>query len=125
MRGFNVTDSHTREQTKRRLLERHAATSPQSWRSVATALGLPKAGAMLARIAADRQKPPDSVLDALGIQRPPRLVELHDGEGIAPICPKCGIVHTTKRCTAHAKRSPRMIADMSRRELLAALEKRK
>lgn len=60
---------------------------------------------MLARIAKGTQRPPASVLLALGIEPPLQLVEVPAGYGVGRACAVCGQVHTTSNCPT--KRKPR------------------
>jgi hypothetical protein len=61
----------------------------------------------LSQIVRGKRVPSAKVYRALGLPPPARIVEVQAGFDVAPVCPKCGIVHTTKRCTAGKTTKPR------------------
>lgn len=95
--------SPSHAEVRQRLVERKAPE--MSWRALAAEIGMPKAGAMLSRVAAGKQTPPPSLYKAVGLTPPVRIVEVPAGYGVGRACPACGQVHTTKTCAA--KRKPR------------------
>lgn len=70
-----------------------------NWRAVGAQFGID--GAMAWRIVEEDYEPKDPVI---------RLVLGLPAMGKAPVCPHCGQVHTTKRCTA--RRPKRRIRDL-------------
>ena len=134
-RAINVTDSHTTAEVRKRLRDLHDSTARRgrngrfvrSWRSVAGMLGFPEShAAMLARIVRSKvqtQKPPDSVLRALGLPVS-RMVEVPDGYGVGEACATCGKVHTTKQCPARRKVRVRRLHELSDEEIHAAFDGR-
>ncbi len=99
----DATASRSAAEAAQRLSELKAAH--RTWRAVGKQLGLGAQNAMLARIAKGTQRPPVSVLLALGIEPPLQLVEVPAGYGVGRACPVCGQVHTTSSCPT--KRKPR------------------
>lgn len=53
----------------------------------------------LSAILRGRKTPSPRVYHALGLRPPRRVVEIDADHDVAPVCPKCGQVHTTKTCT--------------------------
>lgn len=78
---------------------------PVKLRDLAKRLGL-NAG-YLSQILSGKRAPSMKVYKALGLTPPARVIEVQAGYDVAPVCPKCGVVHTTKRCIAGQKRKPR------------------
>jgi len=64
-----------------------------NWRNVGAQFGID--GAMAWRIAEENYEPKDAKI---------RLVLDLPAMGQAPVCPHCGQVHTTKRCTAKPRK---------------------
>lgn len=54
-----------------------------------------------------KRAPSMKVYKALGLPLPARVVEIGEGFDVAPVCPRCGVVHVTKRCTKGQTRKPR------------------
>ena len=52
----------------------------------------------LSAIMRGRKAPSPRVYHALGLRPPRRVVEIDADHDVAPVCPKCGQVHTTKTC---------------------------
>lgn len=97
----DATASRSAAEAAQRLSELKAAH--RTWRAVGEQLGLGAQNAMLARIAKGTQRPPASVLLALGIEPPLQLVEVPAGYGVGKACAVCGQVHTTSSCPTTRK----------------------
>jgi len=126
MRAINVTDSHISLIVKERLSALRPSEGRKSWRTIAREFAMPEASAaMLARIARGTQKPPDSVLAALGLPITHTLMIVPDGYGVGQCCTTCGEVHTTQRCPTKRRARVRTLQDMTGAEIRSAFENRR
>lgn len=81
-----------------------------TWSRVAASLSPRFNAGYLWNVSRGRKPASAKLFVALGLPPPARVVEIGEGYDVAPVCPKCGVVHTTKRCTANVKRKPRRVA---------------
>jgi hypothetical protein len=83
----------------------HGGTKPLKLRELAKRLNLNPG--YLSQVLRGKRAPSRKVYAALGLPPPARVVEVGEGFDVAPVCSKCGIVHTTKRCTKGKTTKPR------------------
>lgn len=108
----DATASRSAADARQRLSALKAAH--RTWRAVGEQLGIGAQNAMLARIAKGSQKPPASVLLALGIEPPLQLVEVPAGYGVGKACSVCGQVHTTSSCPTQRKPRRKIVGLVTR-----------
>lgn len=78
-----------------------------TWKHVGASLSPRFNAGYLWNVAKGKKAASAKLCVALGLTPPARVIEVQAGYDVAPVCPKCGVVHTTKRCTAGQKRKPR------------------
>jgi hypothetical protein len=98
-------NSHSAAIEALKTLQPSAAGERVRMRDLAKRLNL-NAG-YISQIISGRRAPSMRVYKALGLPPPARVVEVPEGFDVAPVCGRCGVVHTTKRCTKGKTTKPR------------------